>query len=452
MIPRSGWHLTLCAEGLWRRVRREANRIPENGDGYTVTNTFGDRTGYTIPEIFKLTLWHLLLVVFVVIPYVEVKAASFDCDKAKSAVEKMICANAELSKLDEEMAGVYKTTLAGSTTGTIKNIQKEWLKARNQCKDVACLKSSYGQQITALRQSTPIISGSPTQALDLSDTAMISPTNCPEPKIDWRNYEWTLIVGSGRTSCEEMLAYLKSRPWDQPPPVCAEERLPPNGNWTRPEWNEVSAELKARLIVGVPKEKEDYFQPLLAKRDLMMAHNDITGDGIPENLLALVDKGWIARCRISPYCNSLDDGEREGFITLSGSMTYELLPLNAEGTSIDWQHKCLKSEKSLLNDYLDRGELIYYKKRPYWLSTIFWSQKITDNYTNYKNNPNDPYARTFELAPLEYDRLDDKSSVGKTLSTSFDNFGLLTRDKFATCYFGYFHRNNLIQNPPTKRR
>lgn len=38
-------------------------------------------------------------------------AASFDCTKAKSPVEKAICSDAELGKLDEDLSKVYKDAL-----------------------------------------------------------------------------------------------------------------------------------------------------------------------------------------------------------------------------------------------------------------------------------------------------------------------------------------------------
>ena len=38
-------------------------------------------------------------------------AASFDCKKARTSVEKHICSDANLSVLDEELAKVYKKVL-----------------------------------------------------------------------------------------------------------------------------------------------------------------------------------------------------------------------------------------------------------------------------------------------------------------------------------------------------
>jgi len=61
----------------------------------------------------------------------QATAASFDCKKAASWVEKTVCSDPELSKLDEEMAKAYHDALASlSPEGQkeIKQYQKKWLK------------------------------------------------------------------------------------------------------------------------------------------------------------------------------------------------------------------------------------------------------------------------------------------------------------------------------------
>jgi uncharacterized protein YecT (DUF1311 family) len=57
--------------------------------------------------------------------------ASFDCKKAKTDVEKMICSNEELSQLDEELNEVYKEIIVIDRE-EIK-IQQTWLKDRDIC-------------------------------------------------------------------------------------------------------------------------------------------------------------------------------------------------------------------------------------------------------------------------------------------------------------------------------
>jgi uncharacterized protein len=42
-------------------------------------------------------------------------AASFDCAKASSATEKMICGDEAISKLDEQLASSYKLALESSS-------------------------------------------------------------------------------------------------------------------------------------------------------------------------------------------------------------------------------------------------------------------------------------------------------------------------------------------------
>ncbi len=85
------------------------------------------------------------------------QAASFDCAKAQSTIEKMICADAELSKLDESLAAAYVAALkASGDTAHIRQRQKQWLKERNACDDAACVKNSIENRIKAEPKGTPV--------------------------------------------------------------------------------------------------------------------------------------------------------------------------------------------------------------------------------------------------------------------------------------------------------
>lgn len=79
-------------------------------------------------------------------------AASFDCAKASTLVEKAICSDAELSKLDDLLALTYKKALAAQSDGGELNLQQRtWLKnVRNQCGDVACIRQAYTGRIAVL--------------------------------------------------------------------------------------------------------------------------------------------------------------------------------------------------------------------------------------------------------------------------------------------------------------
>src|SRR4249920_1909427 len=93
------------------------------------------------------------LLVAAILAAAGAQAASFDCKKARSEDEKAICANPELSKLDEDLAAAFKATL-GLMSGDTRRIaifrkaQTEWVKDRDRCGGTAsCLKNEYVRRI-----------------------------------------------------------------------------------------------------------------------------------------------------------------------------------------------------------------------------------------------------------------------------------------------------------------
>lgn len=85
------------------------------------------------------------------------RAASFDCAKAKTPVEKMICSDATLSELDGRLASAYRRALGlASNPEPLKAEQRAWLTTeRKRCADVACLRQAYQQRRTALEAAAP---------------------------------------------------------------------------------------------------------------------------------------------------------------------------------------------------------------------------------------------------------------------------------------------------------
>ncbi len=97
------------------------------------------------------------------------QAASFDCAKAKTRVEKVICADPQLSKFDEELAAAYRTALTiwgGRITAYVKMTQRGWMGGRAlnppgmsgggiMCEDDAtrltCLRGLYTDRIAILK-------------------------------------------------------------------------------------------------------------------------------------------------------------------------------------------------------------------------------------------------------------------------------------------------------------
>jgi hypothetical protein len=77
------------------------------------------------------------------------KSASFDCSKAEISVEKIICADKELSSLDSKLGNLYKEKKANNPN--IGSRQREWLQGvRNICSSTECLKSAYLRRISEI--------------------------------------------------------------------------------------------------------------------------------------------------------------------------------------------------------------------------------------------------------------------------------------------------------------
>lgn len=81
-----------------------------------------------------------------------VHAAGFDCARAATPVEKLICADAILSQDDEDLAEAYRQALAqGKQAGAVREAQRRWLaQDRNRCADLACLRASYARRLEVL--------------------------------------------------------------------------------------------------------------------------------------------------------------------------------------------------------------------------------------------------------------------------------------------------------------
>jgi uncharacterized protein len=76
--------------------------------------------------------------------------ASFDGDKARTYVEKTVCADPLLGRLDEALARNYDAMLAadlGATRQSLRNEQFRWLATRNQCGSTQCLVDVYRARV-----------------------------------------------------------------------------------------------------------------------------------------------------------------------------------------------------------------------------------------------------------------------------------------------------------------
>ena len=98
-------------------------------------------------------MWCKTLLGLVVLAFPAMhKAASFDCTKATTLVEKTICADAQLSARDDALMEAYKQALVETKDANrVKAVQRAWLKnVRNKCQDVTSLFSAYDKRIAEL--------------------------------------------------------------------------------------------------------------------------------------------------------------------------------------------------------------------------------------------------------------------------------------------------------------
>jgi len=108
-----------------------------------------------------------------------VEAASFDCTKANHPVEKAICGNDELSKLDDELAQIFQSRKAFVIQGDTHLVdeQKKWLsEMRKECKADneidKCVKRKYRLRIDGDLRLLPF-------------SASIAPPKGDEEKFVW---------------------------------------------------------------------------------------------------------------------------------------------------------------------------------------------------------------------------------------------------------------------------
>jgi uncharacterized protein len=83
-------------------------------------------------------------------------AASFDCSAAKARVDRAICADRTLDKLDGDLGTAYQKTLdLAADQPDLLFSQREWLTERNKCADNRCLAQRYRERLAALQQVKP---------------------------------------------------------------------------------------------------------------------------------------------------------------------------------------------------------------------------------------------------------------------------------------------------------
>jgi len=78
---------------------------------------------------------------------------SFDCTRASTAVEHMICAGTELRALDLGVSRFYASARRGAHAARIPREQRAWLRERDACATPACLRAALSERLWRLSES-----------------------------------------------------------------------------------------------------------------------------------------------------------------------------------------------------------------------------------------------------------------------------------------------------------
>ncbi|MCF7717395.1 DUF1311 domain-containing protein [Aeromonas jandaei] len=134
---------------------------------------------------------------------------SFDCGKAESSIEKMICSDKVLSELDSSLSTQYKYVLKTnpSSASSIKDGQRTWLRERKKCTDNSCLISMYEKRIKFFHDKgnakLNVVLSPPNVIVTLSGQRLVIKDVAPQGGTTFS----TLIDGENKFSvCTEYLA------------------------------------------------------------------------------------------------------------------------------------------------------------------------------------------------------------------------------------------------------
>lgn len=201
-------------------------KVVRLGTRASIQNSPGARLEHS--RRFALLLW---LVGFAT---PAVQGASFDCRKASTAVEKVICADEEISKLDDELGRAYRTAVNIGEHAELRRTQTEWLKNRDDvCGDSGpgaqpdrrCLKTAYEFRIWKL-------------APERDDHNLLS---AGRYRVGW---------GWDRPLCRKLSAHLNAHP-EWPPLSCGMKVGNSNPDFALPAWETLDTRTHREILKAI---------------------------------------------------------------------------------------------------------------------------------------------------------------------------------------------------------
>ena len=183
------------------------------------------------------TVINIIIFLGAVIPFGCAHSASFDCDKAFTKVEKIICTDSNLSALDERLSSLYKEVLKKTDDKNYFNKEQiDWLRIRNKCNDTECVTQSYRDRIKTLSNFSGVASETKSIIASASSTSSTSSAQADYLK---KNIGFTLLEGKGYPLCKEYVGMLNEAQYIEIP-ACNRKILPGYANFKEIDWVEIT--------------------------------------------------------------------------------------------------------------------------------------------------------------------------------------------------------------------
>ncbi len=178
------------------------------------------------------------------------QAASFDCAKASTNVEKLICMDAIISQQDEQLEQAYKGILGKMVDKeSLRRTQRIWLKEkRNVCKDSMCLMQAYHEriaQLNSLNMLTSARSVAPAQ-LNVAELEVSSSGQVGNQKVP---LHFKLVEGDPYPLCQPYVDMLNKTNYMEYP-SCERKLLPEFKQFKAIEWTEITDKKEVENIMN----------------------------------------------------------------------------------------------------------------------------------------------------------------------------------------------------------
>lgn len=134
-------------------VPRASPDLPCRGDVIIMFQRPLQRTRWKMIRYLRVQVWSLRALVWLA-AFLPITAAAFDCSKAGTAVEKLICNDPILTSLDESLNAAYRAILVTHENDKAVRVeQRRWLKdVRNACADADCLRAAYSDRVSDIER------------------------------------------------------------------------------------------------------------------------------------------------------------------------------------------------------------------------------------------------------------------------------------------------------------